>query len=201
MPTPLLLSSLPQESVIVGVEELEALFTEKNLQGGLRHRLGAWAWGLLGRCRDVGDMISEDVSILRGLGKKACALSRRLQAGSTAAKDDVELAEFGHEGEVNIDTAEGTDIEKTDTHVEVDAEASDNSLENARKDLLAVLASDGIGKDMNEGDRVIEEEKDRDLIMKQVSVIHATLDMIITIVGECYGQRDLLDSRLAWEEL
>lgn len=31
--------------------------------------------------------------------------------------------------------------------------------------------------------------------------IRATLDMIVTIVGEFYGQRDLLDGRLLWGEL
>ena len=31
--------------------------------------------------------------------------------------------------------------------------------------------------------------------------VHATLDMLVTIIGEFYGQRDLLDGRLLWDEI
>ena len=34
-------------------------------------RIGAWAWGLLGRCRDVGELGSEEVGELRVFGRKA----------------------------------------------------------------------------------------------------------------------------------
>ena len=33
------------------------------------------------------------------------------------------------------------------------------------------------------------------------ATIHATLDMLVTIIGEFYGQRDLLDGRLLWDEM
>lgn len=33
------------------------------------------------------------------------------------------------------------------------------------------------------------------------ALIHATLAMLVTIVGEFYGQRDLLDGRLLWDEM
>ena len=32
-------------------------------------------------------------------------------------------------------------------------------------------------------------------------MIHSTLDMLVTIIGEFYGQRDLLDGRLLWDEM
>ena len=31
--------------------------------------------------------------------------------------------------------------------------------------------------------------------------ILATLDILVTIIGEFYGQRDLLDGRLLWDEM
>ena len=31
--------------------------------------------------------------------------------------------------------------------------------------------------------------------------VHATLDMLVTIIGKFYGQKDLLDGRLLWDEI
>ena len=203
-PTPVLLTRLPQESVILGVEELEALFTTRNLEGGVRHKLGAWAWGLLGRCRDVSEMNSEEVSVVRGLGKKACALARCLQAGNFTANDNKEDAETAHETEVDTATAKAPIAEEASAQQDADAEKSagaDTALEDARENLLMVLGSDEVKSGMKSEREEIDRERDKAHVLEHVSEIHATLDMIITIVGECYGQRDLLNSRLAWEEL
>lgn len=203
-PTPVLLNRLPQESVILGVEELEALFTTRNLEGGVRHKLGAWAWGLLGRCRDVSEMNSEEVSVVRGLGKKACALSRSLQAGNFATNDNEEDAETGHGTEVDVATAKAPIAEEASAQQDADAEKSTGAnatLEDARKNLLMVLGSDEVESGLKSNREEVNQEPDKSHVLQQVSEIHATLDMIITIVGECYGQRDLLNSRLAWEEL
>ena len=217
-PAPTLLCSLAQEYVIMGIEVLESLLTVRNLRGGVRHKLGVWAWGLLGRCRDVSEMDSEDVSVLRGLGKKACALLRRLRAGEAMHEIDGEGAEEGgeedgREEEAEVNGSEDNrpenadaemDTEAADTAHHIDIETSQNagvSLEEARTRLLSGLFA---------GDAAINRDPDRlamqpgpetDAVEEQVSDAHATLDMIVTIVGECYGQRDLLDGRLAWEEL
>ena len=176
----------------------------RNLQGDVQHKLGAWAWGLLGRCRDVGEMDSEDVGVLRGLGKKASALSRRLRAGESAAEVGVEEDEDGGEGNVNTGAAEemgaGEAGPQTDINTEVSVEAN-TSLEEARKELLAVLGSGDTEKGGNARNGAVEQENGVDTTLEQMSDTHAMLDMVVTIVGECYGQRDLLDGRLAWEEI
>ena len=38
-------------------------------------------------------------------------------------------------------------------------------------------------------------------MQEKKEMMHATLDMLITIIGEFYGQRDLLDGRLLWDEM
>ncbi len=39
---------------------------------------------------------------------------------------------------------------------------------------------------------------DAETLMETLDKALATLDIIVTIVGELYGQRDLLDGRAAW---
>lgn len=237
--TPMLLASLPHENVVFGIEVLESLLTMKNLSGGARHRLGAWTWGLLGRCRGVSEMDSEDVSVLRGLGKKSCALLRRLRAGEQldGADEDVEITQKSsdnagrdkingdvceNDGENGKDDAvddrlhrnesDGKDGKVESASAEIDpppdrfpghdamcdSQIEGASLEEVRTRLLKGLS----GADQvfigDADDPPIEHESAEPA---QVSDAHATLDMIVTLVGECYGQRDLLDARLAWEEL
>ena len=234
-PTPVLLSILSQENTICGIEVLESLLTMKNMSRGVRHRLGAWAWGLLGRCRGVSEMDSEDVSVLRGLGKKACALLRRLQAGEELYDGDEEgeaqedfqningkegINRHGNDdGENNavhhgkLDETGGEDekvpedaMPEHDTHVNEipgdqaagDSQTDEISLEEARKRLLAGISSADQAPLGDSNGSPIQKESAN---FVQVSDAHATLDLIVTLVGECYGQRDLLDARLAWEEL
>ncbi len=231
-PTPILLCSLPNESTIFGIEVLESLLTMKNLSGGVRHRLGAWAWGLLGRCRDVSEMDSEDVSVLRGLGKKACALLRRLRAGeelledeegdtkedsnNNAARNNIsgngggkgngDSNDHDDQGDSIHNQAPESALAKEDTHGNDspgnnstgDSQIEEVSLEETRTRLLAGLfGADQAPLGESEDPQVQHESAES----VQVSDAHAMLDIIVTLVGECYGQRDLLDARLAWEEL
>ena len=72
--------ALPQAQVMLGLERLESLFTTSNLrQPDECRNLGAWAWALLGRCREVSEMSSEEVSTLRQLGKTALWLGRKMR--------------------------------------------------------------------------------------------------------------------------
>ena len=212
-PTTILLCSLPQEYVVAGIEVLEPLLTIRNLRGGVRHKLGWWAWGLLGRCRDVSEMDSEDVSVLRGLGKKACALLRRLRAGETMDEADEEEEEEKEHEEDDVDRTKdkGSEIAGAEMDVEVAATAdeddtgishdADAPLEEARSRLLSGLLAGDNAATGDPQNGAVEEGAEMDAVSEQVSDAHAMLDMIVTIVGECYGQRDLLDGRLAWEEL
>ena len=209
-PTPVLLASLPQEYVVAGIEVLESLLTIRNLRGGVRRKLGIWSWGLLGRCRDVSEMDSEDVGVLRGFGKKACALLRRLKAGEMVDEDDG--GGIGAEEEEEDVINNGLEGDGKEMDVEANAMPGDGesgrshdgdaSLEEARSRLLSgILAGDGPATG-DSGETAMQAQPNTDAVAPEhVSDAHATLDIIVTIVGECYGQRDLLDGRLAWEEL
>ena len=274
------LSQMDQDTVMTGLSALEKNLTWKNLEKG--KYLGAWAWALLGRCREVGMMGSEEVGVLRDLGKKASALIRGLMAGlgfrtgkeeaeeggrededmgdedeakgdmeEEADEDAVEGAVDWSDGEVDSDIDkieceeaplgsnaiearqtippkpiqyppnEATDttteihpiqensdplsaIDETATFQEVQARLlnkiqtlsplpnpspSPNNSEDGHHLAPHLLSSVPImGEDQEEGD-------DIDVPTR----ITATLDMIITVVGEAYGQRDLLVGRMVWD--
>lgn len=265
-PRMLLLSQVGQADVVSGLAVLETLLTFANLQK--RKNIGAWAWGLLARCREVGQMGSEEVGVLRDLGKKARGIIRGIMAGieeeeeleeeedEVNVEDGQEGEEDGQEGEENgmveygdsesnevvrskvegspreesLRCFEGTQL--ADHNANTSTESMELStlsskpsdpLAAARQRLLDSLkpsshnASEcetsadpgesrhGLGqqKHPHEADET-EDEVDQQNIGGDDEIrlrIRATLDMIVTIVGEFYGQRDLLDGRLLWGEL
>lgn len=101
-------------------------------------RLGAWAWAALGKCPELGMCVSEEVSELRALARRA-----------------IELLD-GRDAEIG----------QNEGHI------------------AGTTSRFGAG---------------------QLVTVNATremaLDMIVTIVGEVYGQRDLLEQRRIWRPL
>ena len=215
-PNMVLLARIPQESIIIGSEVLEDMLTASNLRGAHGRNISAWAWALLARCRDVGSMGSEEVGVLRSLGKKAVWLLRRIAAGEIGEDEIFGDAEAGPDeggeavdvpdekdetvGEVDergrhdritvngIDT-EAMGAERDGPPGEPDEADTESAVAAARERMLAALSDAGSNT---------AEEKE---IVLDKDAMHATLDMIVTVIGEFYGQMDLLDGRLLWDEL
>lgn len=240
-PRPTRLASLPQDQVIYGLEILESMLTLGNLHGTKGRNIGAWAWGLLGRCRGVEEMCSEEVGVVRGLGKRAAWILRRMAAGEELSveeevqeeedgdgeEDDGQKGplEEGEEGRKDCDGGEGPFDDAEEDRVAngggaytLDDEEEDSALAEARKRIIASLDSAEPTEPPLASKAVQDqpEEGNEASIMSQVDAmasgpakaeendldsVHATLDMIITIVGKFYGQRDLLEGRLLWEEI
>ncbi|KAL1986357.1 hypothetical protein VTN96DRAFT_6436 [Rasamsonia emersonii] len=220
-------------------------------------RIGAWAWGLLGRCRDVGQLASEEVSELRDLGKRAVKILSKLREEESAKRvgDDRDEHRRGEgdsdsdEGQTRVQAEKETGVvreppsdsispqadqqpvvettEATQTShnsssapaAESTAPASeqpegadaDADLEAAKARLQArLLQVSPTTEDSREKSTSFsvegEEEDERQSRASKSSLdlddaakhTRAMLDMIITIVGEFYGQRDLLDARDVW---
>ncbi|MCJ1469946.1 hypothetical protein MMC07_008590 [Pseudocyphellaria aurata] len=252
-PRMLLLNQLGQADVVSGLAVLETMLTPGNLVK--RRSIGAWAWGLLAKCRDVGQMGSEEVGVLRDLGKKARGIFRGIMAGieddgemeegedetndgdrheseddhdAEAEREDPasnELATSDHEDSESLHSIEDTQILDYDgakISIEISPPSSSESsdpLAAARQRLLDSLkpsSSDAHGSetivDQGASHHGIEEKTQHDTADDDGDQrdtgdndsrlrTRATLDMIITIVGEFYGQRDLLDGRLLWGEM
>lgn len=234
----ILLGQLSQEAVLQGLNALDRKLSEENLQE--EDNLGLWAWGLLGRCRDVGEMGSEEVGVLRDLGKKAIWVLRGLQAGLAemdgADVDSEDSGDEEKEAEMDIEEsarpgdgppsvadatagAQAKDTAKNGLTVSQTSDSSD-SLEAAKARILASIPlgspspkpittdqSVGTQSPSSPSFRGQKAAPPRDIaataldgVDHQAMKVEATLDMIITIVAEFYGQKDLLQGRLSWDD-
>lgn len=254
-PRMLLLHQLGQADVVSGLAVLETLLNSTNLQK--RKNIGAWAWGLLAKCREVGQMSSEEVGVLRDLGKKARGIIRGIMAGiedeggleegeedevnageRVEGEDDYEKAKGGDAGS-NIEHSPGGESLRSienpqilhhngvnnateSTEIHTSSSKSTDPLEAARQQLLESLKSSSPGafesettaaqgaidnglehpKQQHMGNNTEHGVDQQDIGDDDTGLmINATLDMIVTIVGEFYGQRDLLDGRILWGEM
>ncbi|KAK4949960.1 hypothetical protein LTR10_011802 [Elasticomyces elasticus] len=131
-------------------------------------RVGAWIWAILGRCRDCGELSSEEISELRGLAQRAMHLLRKQNPRS----NDLDREDLDEEDDVD---QLGIQADEQDPNANVRTEVENKHI----KDNI-------VGQD-------------------EASISHKlvcmTLDMIITVVGEVYGQRDLLDLRTKWSTI
>jgi hypothetical protein len=239
-PSMVLISLLSQETVLQGLRMLETRLTIERLSE--RQSLGLWIWGLLARCRDAGQMGSEEIGILRELGKKAIWLLRVMKAGSQRVEDDKGShmdsgSEFDGKDK-DLEAIQSSDpgtglhgVEPPSTPATCDpregtAGTSFGSgpdlqtavgLEAARANLLASLPSGSALPTTHTPERASPSASSSSLPFTSApgsseapgsqeatdrsTKPRAVLDMIITIAGECYGQRDLLGGRIVWGEL
>jgi regulator of vacuolar morphogenesis len=139
-------------------------------------RVGGWLWAVLGRCRDRGELSSEEIGELRQLAQRAIYIQTRVNIDSKqhTSNDDPESLDVEHD----------------------DGDSQDGQFRSER----ALPVDEGIivstGEDREEGS--VEEEVGK--AIDRDRLVSVTLDMVITVVGEVYGQRDLLESRRKWEE-
>ena len=194
-------------------------------------RFGAWAWGLLGKCRDRTELGSEEIAILRELGKRAVQLlvgiKDKIEQGYNVREEAAATVEDSGECEEQDDAkamlidepvtdvvlGDGHGIDDTSPQKEnLDPNGAASSrqgataLEMAKRRLessfLAMETVQSPSADaMNgsAGDRLGMNKAKHILDVDQQT--RMTLDMILTIVGESYGQRDLLELRDIWGEV
>jgi len=170
-------------------------------------RLSAWVWGLLARLPEVGTMGSEEVSVVREVGKRAVWAGNRVWGRGEAERvrgfageedeEDEHEESGGEDGNVAGDAAGPP--QSADTSATLDA--SVDSLEEAKARLLAKVS------DTNPLDAADARPPGHGLSDKSLPLppqpdenTRATLDMIVTMVGEHYGQRDLLRYRSEWDD-
>lgn len=213
---------------------------------GMSGRTSRWLWGLLARLPDVGELGSEEVGVVREVGKKAVWVGVGLQGVDVSALDGGDRDEEEEEvldmvvedGEAETgagyeeneeddladdsadpiigpvqppDLASSKEEGRQDLSVSNVEEDDPEALSIARARMLERLHSSAEDEDAEEEEGEAEEvniepeetlgtingaEDTKEDILNNT---RATVDMIITIVGELYGQRDLLEYREVWE--
>ena len=113
-PSVFAISKMEPPHILQAIARAEDLLSKKHLLDGQRGRnLGTWCWGLLGRCKAEGEMMSEEVGVVRGLARRAVGILRNWR-GREAERERVNvgvngmlrLAEDGVE-EKDVDEEEG----------------------------------------------------------------------------------------------
>jgi regulator of vacuolar morphogenesis len=163
-------------------------------------RMGVWAWGLLGKCREVGQLATEEVGVIRNLGKRAATILNKVQETENIRYQETASSVSNPEAEGNTqkepttheeeNTQQEEPLESAEVHASTisDAPLEQSELEAAKARLQAKLWNN------DESDET-PNNADEDYLVNQT---RALLDMIITVVGEFYGQRDLLEAREVW---
>ena len=223
-----ILAHMNQETVIRGLTRLETLLSKRNLLADKEAKIiGAWSWGLLAKCRDLGEMISEEVGVLRMVAKTALKLAVNMRMSNKASQEMSDHPENDEEEdeseEANDDEQEQVGSESQLPHMEensgisqigqnntdsVEHEANNDELEdgeisdsNESLDALAIAKQSLLAQVRCPTPSTLPKTADEKAAQHASDVedrAFATLDMIVTIVGELYGQRDLLDARAAW---
>jgi regulator of vacuolar morphogenesis len=198
---------------VLGVMIIAGRLMSENVRSGdatLVRRIGAWIWGLLGKCRDSGQLGAQEIGDIRELGKRAIRILQKLRE-TKEVQDDGE--EDGSESDMDMQNDENVQIAESERVVEDQGAAQSldqpsaeratdaEELERAKARLEARVQAAGIGSTsqiIGGEDGETEEEAIGADVETQTRVM---LDMIITIVGEHYGQRDLLEAREIWTDV
>ncbi|RDW57525.1 SIP1 domain-containing protein [Aspergillus mulundensis] len=206
------LACMDMDSVL-GVLMILARLISENVRNGdavLVRRIGAWAWGLLGKCRDSGQLGARDIGDIRELGKRAVRILKKVKEEQRELYEEEEEEDYdsddqntkdkdgslGDKGGVAVDANVLTDPQDPCAEKKSDAEG----LEQAKARLEARISATGIEQSSRE-EGEIQAQVEFDTAAVDVSTqTRAMLDMIITIIGEHYGQRDLLEARELWTE-
>lgn len=179
----------------------------------VEQRLSRWVWGLLCRLDDVGLLDNDQVFVVRELGKRAVWVlewvAKMEQQNTEDLDDDQRLEDEDAEGQADskdaetpaTDPDEATALEAAKARLlSIPPSISQTSSINSQQEAinakpLDACSSDEISLQQTENNQAEEKPESSDY---PNSNTRATLDMIIMIVGEVYGQRDLLRSREEW---
>lgn len=144
------------------------------LQKDITPITSAWIWSLLARLDDVGVMDSDQVASLRDFGKRAVLIQ-------LSFRDPEAAAELERIAAIEMGTAPTADTRENTKTVNV-AMAEDGDVSKP--------APEGDVPDATNPNLANEESKRANTL--------AILDSIIVLVGDVFGQRDLLELRQPW---
>ena len=212
-----------------------------------------WAWGLLARLPERGQLTSEEIGVVRELGKKVVLIGVGLKEDQQweEGMDEVEAGfevdyeddmEAVNDEEIDLDIEDGLDEldnlpswdlpdNKSNAEQKIGLQRPTDEVgkpdaEDSNSDAMMPQTPDGKDNGNREEDQLPSEELDAakarilkalktaraEEIIQQAAIqdeevalaaqksaarwnTKATVDMIITVAGEMYGQRDLLEFR------
>jgi hypothetical protein len=258
-PLPAQIACMNKKSVL----RLLGLITQGSLlKRGSEVGVGAsqWAWALLAKLPERGELNNDEIGVIRELGKKAVLVAMGLR-NVKSWEEGMQEVEEGFDAGLEEEVEETVDMTNEDEiYLDLDDEADEgDGLEDGEQNAVVntisnedpilevnysptvndngnTTAAENAGKQIEQelapGDIPISTENLADAQARILSLLNekvpeypvnieaevpaaekspetsspswntiATVDMIITIAGEIYGQRDLLEFRTVWEEI
>ncbi|KAI9716219.1 MAG: hypothetical protein M1812_005444 [Candelaria pacifica] len=236
-PLPAQLAAMDQQTVL----SLIKIIVHAMKRGRpIEERTSRWVWALLGRLNDAGCLASEEIGVVRDLGKRALWLLMGIRQKKKGDDTGVMTAEEGSEDEAGLardadiaagDTAQPAKLEAMPMDQEAPFAAdldTENTLQqpsDAKHEEADSSNAAGLGAaEESEDGEIIEGDqlaalKERMMARVASTSVEAeastgitpehglgventmvTIDMILTVAGEFFGQRDLLEFRDLWDE-
>lgn len=174
VPQPAQIQAMQQPEIFRLVELIHKHYLVRETE--IPRNVSTWIWSLLARLGDVGAMDNDQVWMMRQLGRKAVLV--QVSFNDSAAAEELE----------RVAAQEITERRLSDGLAPRPPEKSSKELATLRNS--DAPTADDTGSQATKSDEV---SKTRQNTL-------ATLDMIIVLVGEVFGQRDLLDFRQPWKD-
>ena len=191
IPSPARLAFTNKEVILVLIKCCTSLLKKRNIDSNL----SVWIWALLARLDDVGELTNSEVSVIRELGKKAARIME-------SHRESHALMMLGASDESSSQLNSEVQCMAVNENEETTHEVKDvDELEARKARLLALLESGSLNVPVKQAkdDDAVDLKPSMDTRMESIEVhnTNATLDMIVLVIGEMFGQRDLLQHREA----
>jgi hypothetical protein len=210
-PHPLQLALLSKDSVFL---ILRVLLGGQLLQRGrdIPERTSRWLWALLARLPEPGELTHWELGCIRDLGKRAVLLGTSMEE-IAALREEVEEGGLGEgaepQGEAEEQVLEANAPQEDSKDVPTPAPKEDLAEEEPAEDVAMELDSSDEEQDEPQDleevrrrllarlddDSDAEEAARAEASKRQEMNMRATINMVLTVTGDFYGQRDLLEFR------
>ena len=171
-PQPSQIRALEQDTCSRLLELIQKHFLQREKE--IMAYTSAWIWSLFARLDEVGNMNNGQVSLVREFGKKAVLV--QLSFSDPVAAEQLERASVSETSISDKSTVSNT--------TDIRAEHNQDNIVSRSKDTPASSESDS------------KPVSNKDGPARQNTL--ATLDAVIVLVGDVFGQRDLLEFRQPW---
>lgn len=154
--------------------------------------ISAWIWGLLARLDELDTLSSEEVSVVRDLGKHAGGIIFGLDdQGSDEEQPVASNIQDKTPKAKPTGTARSSKLRRNSSSDEEEDVGEVEAVEEDEKSLVTPEPRHQVG----EGHATNDIDDMPFTACTKEEALSGTLDMMLTIIGECYGQRDLLVAR------
>ncbi|KAI5259580.1 hypothetical protein E4T42_00211 [Aureobasidium subglaciale] len=220
-PLPAQLASLDSPSILRLLKLVEGQI-ENCRKTDIPLNIGLWAWSLLAKLDDVGLLQTREVSVVRDLAKMAIWVRMMHHKAKHGRSNDPDYEHLDHYPEDNAaqqeegEVVDGDQADTTQIHVpqvepvepavqariqeEITSARDENGdaamdLDYSEDQLLDAIAAK---KRQLQTEAEVQEEKQEQEEFPDTNTC-VTIDMLVTVASEFYGQKDLLVGRLAWD--